>query len=138
MLLVLKKFIEKTFCSFVLVSTLALSTPIYFQNSLLLKIAQADESQKSQSSVEGNFNRAIEFPNYFLSEEFRSLAPEQMGKLSPEKKVKLDKEIIEMRGLLEAALGSIFSRVTIPVVKEGETSASLVRYFEYITNQIKK
>jgi hypothetical protein len=72
-----------------------------------------------------DFDAKKEFPNYFVNEQYRNLSPNQI----PEGEIKRGRDV------LEKALGSIFDRMTLPVVLEGESTAKPVKYFAYINDK---
>src|SRR5690349_19939072 len=51
------------------------------------------------------FDRSREFPNFFLSEAFRALPPQQIP----------EHEIERAIGALELAMGSVLGRLTVPI-----------------------
>ena len=74
------------------------------------------------------FDQKREFPRYFLSEAYRDIPVDEI----PLQVIQEDAE------LLEKAVHSLLSRVTFPVIQEGETEVSHVRFFEYVESQLKK
>lgn len=80
------------------------------------------------ASAEREFDQPREFPNYFLPEAHRNTAPSSIPATVVEKS--------KMR--IEKALQSILRRTTVPIVREGETQAKMVRYFDYLSTELAK
>ena len=75
-----------------------------------------------------SFRAQKEFANLYLPQEYRRLDPSQI----PETVFQTQ------RTLIEAALGSIYARLTIPVAVDGQSSTALRRYFPLIQHELEK
>lgn len=95
------------------------SAPVYFSKSNAW-------AQKLPSVLSREFARIIEFPNLFLPAEYREMRPE----LVPESVIMRSQE------LLNAALASLFDRLVLPLVPEGQSTPALTRYFPYMRDQV--
>lgn len=74
----------------------------------------------------GLFDLSHEFPNFFLPAQYRGLPRNEVPPAV----------IQHSRELLEAALNSIFNRLTVPIFKDGQYVS--VPYFEYLHTEIHK
>ena len=82
------------------------------------------------AATERGFSRYFEqgeFPPYFLPREYRNVPAQDIPAPVIQRQVEL----------LEQAVASVLRRVTLPVVKPGETQAHLVRYFDYVEPKLK-
>src|SRR5688572_18671521 len=68
-----------------------------------------------------------EFPRYFLKPEFRRLPPNQVPAT----------EVARARKVMEQALQSVFRRLTVPLVPDGETVVKNVRYFDHLDKKLR-
>ena len=82
----------------------------------------------ARAELTATFEIEKEFPNYFLPEQYRTLEPAQVP----------DSVVFEQERKLNAALQSLFERLTIPIVRDGETKPSMVRYFEHLEGELRK
>lgn len=81
-----------------------------------------------QSHVEAQTQITEEFANYFLPVQYRGLDPSQIP----------HSVIAESRRLVEAAMASVYSRLTVPIVTNSKEKAKLIRYFPFIKSELKK
>ncbi|OFZ26631.1 MAG: hypothetical protein A2381_16695 [Bdellovibrionales bacterium RIFOXYB1_FULL_37_110] len=84
-------------------------------------------SANSISDKRSYFDQKREFPNYFLPEQYRTMA---LDKIPPE-------VITQQKELVEKALHSIFKRITLATVAE-DGSIKFERYFENLEKLLKK
>jgi len=72
------------------------------------------------------FNKGEEFPSFFLPQAYRNVPAD-----------KVPAEVVAAsRVKMEQALASVFKRLTIPIVPEGEAGVRQVRYFEYVQDKV--
>ncbi|MFL5812428.1 MAG: hypothetical protein ACJ763_02525 [Bdellovibrionia bacterium] len=94
---------------------------------LLLALAFASLSAwASGLSLSQPFDALKEFPNYFLPKEYRGRQTSDI----PADVIKKQRE------LLDQALGSVFERLVVPIVPEGEKGIRQVRYFPYLRERL--
>lgn len=83
-------------------------------------------AQELSSVLSHEFVSPLEFPNLFLPAKYREQPPEKIP----------ESVIARSQDLLNAAIGSLFDRLVLPVVPEGQSKPKLTRYFPYMRDQI--
>ncbi|MEW6056170.1 MAG: hypothetical protein AB1540_06115 [Bdellovibrionota bacterium] len=84
------------------------------------------------------FEGLAEFPNYFLSKEFRALSLDEIERLPTAARTRYENEVKQVREQLAKTLTSIFNRVTVPLVPIGSNKPKMLRYFPYLTGELRK
>ena len=82
----------------------------------------------ADSEINSYFDQGREFKNYFLPLEYRDLPPTEIP--TP--------IIIQQRDLVQSAMGSIFERMTVPIVTDPSQGPTLTHYYPYLKNELKK
>jgi predicted transcriptional regulator len=101
----------------------------HFSKVLLLKVLlSAALALGGTFSLTQPFDSSKEFPNYFLPEQYRG---------RPGSEVPAD-VLKKQRELLDQAMGSVFERLVVPIVPEGEQTVRQVRYFPYLRERLIK
>jgi hypothetical protein len=100
--------------------------------SLLFLLSQntygARQGKKVPEVQDRYFSQSKEFPNYFLSEKYRT-----PGAVSPED---LKKEISRVKNLLEDATHNILMKMTVPIATGENKEVQMVDYFSYLPKEI--
>jgi nitrogen fixation protein FixH len=101
----------------------------HFSKVLLLRVLLgAALALGGTFSLTQPFDSSKEFPNYFLPEQYRG---------RPGSEVPAD-ILKKQRELLDQAMGSVFERLVVPIVPEGEQTVRQVRYFPYLKQRLMK
>jgi hypothetical protein len=95
-----------------------------FWRSAVPALAKDGDSERRPQSQ--YFDRQREFPNYFLPERLRSLSLEQIPEL----------EIARSQALIEAALNSVFERMTVPIQRTAGGKIEPVRILSYLQAEV--
>jgi hypothetical protein len=96
------------------------------QKILLLALLISISGWGAEPTLSQPFDASKEFPNLFLPTEFRNRASSEI----PHEVLK------KQHALLDQALGSVFERLVVPIVPEGESSVKQVRYFPYLRGRL--
>ncbi len=92
-----------------------------------IEVSAFGSTALANSAKRQNFDRKLEFPNYFLPQAYRDLPPQEVPQTV----------VNESKALLEDALASIFRRMLLPVTLQGTNQIAQVRYFPYIQKILK-
>ena len=74
------------------------------------------------------FSQEEEFPRFLLPRAYRNKAPDKIPAAV----------LAEVRKHFDAAIASILRRTTVPIIRQGESAPTSVKYFEFIQSSLEK